>query len=436
MKELVAVIFLCGVAIGQGTEINAGRLNGIIFADQQKAESVRSQLDKAASSCDALTRVCPVFVGPDMGSGEPSNLPPGVTFVDLRKGFYLKASHGFGEPVLAQGTISRIFTVKDYSNTNDNYLHSSALIELCGSTNEGACSPANLRENNMLGLTVWASRPPGTVDAMGAADFFLRDESGTGASGKGEMRVIEADLGAPPGVVFNSGGQNGDMSNTGILSDCVGRAPCGIGLAVWSNTGGLGNWQRAALFRDWNSTGYGVHIVQGRNGSPYELALDSDQPRATETILFNDGGVANQRWALSKTNNNDFVLYDAQSSANRLVAFHPAAATAETHVNSVGGGAVAFNVDAGSGSGGTVFGSGGSSPRPVASISNIGAVQLGSVAFRSLGLVGNGTLIYCIDCTVASPASCTNVTTAAACRCAGGGTGAVAKGINGAWLCQ
>jgi hypothetical protein len=437
MRKLIPIVFLSVVAFGQGNEINAGKLNGIIFADQQKAESVRSQLDKAASSCNALSGFCPVFIAPHLAAGEPSALPPGVTFVDFRKGFYVKSSHGYAEPVLGQGTISRLFTIKDFSNTSDNSLHSSAVIELCGSTTQGACAPASLTENNMLGLTVWASRPRGTVDAMGAGAFLLRDESGTGASGKGQMRVLEADLGAPPGIIFNSSAQNGDMANTGILSDCVGGDPCGIGLAVWSNRpAGNANWQRAALFRDWNSTGYGIHIVQSRTGSPYELVLDSDQPRATETILFNDGGVANQHWALSKTNNNDFVLYDVQSSSNRLVAFHSVARNAETHINSVGAGTFEINMDPGSGSGGTRFGSGGPSPRQVASISGAGALQLGSVTSTALGSATNGTLIYCSDCTVAAPASCTNVTTAAACRCTGGGTGAIAKGINGAWLCQ
>jgi hypothetical protein len=48
----------------------------------------------------------------------------------------------------------------------------------------------------------------------------------------------------------------------------------------------------------------------------------------------------------------------------------------------------------------------------------------------------NGERVYCSDCTVAAPASCRNVTTAAACTCVGGGTGAEAKRINGAWLCN
>lgn len=56
--------------------------------------------------------------------------------------------------------------------------------------------------------------------------------------------------------------------------------------------------------------------------------------------------------------------------------------------------------------------------------------------FASLDSQPNGTMKYCSDCTVTSRASCTNVTTAAACKCSSGGTGAIAKRINGAWLCN
>jgi hypothetical protein len=436
MRNFVLIFFFATAAAAQDNGLTTGKLDGIVFADQQKAESVRSQIDKAASACDALSKFCPVFIGAQMGAGEPSSLPPGVTFVDFRKGFYIKGSHGFGEPVLGQGTITRLFTIKDYSNTNDNFLHSSALIELCGSTNEGACAPAAQKENNMVGLTVWASRPAGTVDAIGSADFFLRDESREGAQGKGQMRVVEADLAAPPGVTFNSSSQAGDSSNSGFWSSCVGNNPCGIGIGVVTNRPGKADWQQAALFRDWAKTGYGVHIVQSGTGNPYELVLDSDQPGAGEMILFNDGGPANSHWALSKTNHNDFVLYDVLSSTNRLVAVHPINNSAPTHLNSVGSGAIEMNMDANSGSGGAVFGSGGPTPREVAAISRSGALQLGTVDFATLGPANNGTLIYCADCTVASPASCTNVTTAAACTCRAGGSGAIAKRINGAWLCE
>lgn len=45
------------------------------------------------------------------------------------------------------------------------------------------------------------------------------------------------------------------------------------------------------------------------------------------------------------------------------------------------------------------------------------------VTFANLPTQVNGGVIYCSDCTIASP-------------CASGGTGALAKGINGAWVCN
>jgi hypothetical protein len=46
-----------------------------------------------------------------------------------------------------------------------------------------------------------------------------------------------------------------------------------------------------------------------------------------------------------------------------------------------------------------------------------------SAAFGDLGAATNGSMIYCSNCTIASP-------------CAGGGTGAIAKRLNGAWVCN
>lgn len=52
-----------------------------------------------------------------------------------------------------------------------------------------------------------------------------------------------------------------------------------------------------------------------------------------------------------------------------------------------------------------------------------GVLQLGTVAFASLPSPTNGMLIYCSDCTKATP-------------CAGAGGGAFAKRIGGAWDCD
>jgi hypothetical protein len=50
-------------------------------------------------------------------------------------------------------------------------------------------------------------------------------------------------------------------------------------------------------------------------------------------------------------------------------------------------------------------------------------IQLAPVPFASLGTSPNGSLVYCADCKVTNP-------------CAGGGTGAIAKRLDGVWVCN
>jgi hypothetical protein len=56
---------------------------------------------------------------------------------------------------------------------------------------------------------------------------------------------------------------------------------------------------------------------------------------------------------------------------------------------------------------------------------NNGTITLGSTVFANinLGVTANGTLYYCSDCTATS-------------TCGGGGSGAIAKRLNGAWVCN
>ena len=58
------------------------------------------------------------------------------------------------------------------------------------------------------------------------------------------------------------------------------------------------------------------------------------------------------------------------------------------------------------------------------------------VTFSTLGNAApNGTYKYCSDCTVVTPTTCTmNLLTS--CVCAGSGSGAFAKRLNGSWYCQ
>jgi hypothetical protein len=52
-----------------------------------------------------------------------------------------------------------------------------------------------------------------------------------------------------------------------------------------------------------------------------------------------------------------------------------------------------------------------------------GCMSFGSNTFSNLGTPGNGILVYCSDCVIANP-------------CAGSGTGAFAKRLNGIWVCN
>lgn len=64
-----------------------------------------------------------------------------------------------------------------------------------------------------------------------------------------------------------------------------------------------------------------------------------------------------------------------------------------------------------------------------------GKLSLGNVGvpFASLGTPNNGVIVYCSDCTETTPATCP--VTQASCICAGAGTGAFARRVNGVWYC-
>ena len=51
------------------------------------------------------------------------------------------------------------------------------------------------------------------------------------------------------------------------------------------------------------------------------------------------------------------------------------------------------------------------------------SVRYAGLTFATLSAPSNGTTTYCSDCTIANP-------------CAGAGTGAFAKRLNGVWVCN
>ena len=64
-------------------------------------------------------------------------------------------------------------------------------------------------------------------------------------------------------------------------------------------------------------------------------------------------------------------------------------------------------------------------------------MTLSGIYFSTLSLWSppNGAMQYCIDCTVTTPATCT-ANLLSSCVCAGSGSGAFAKRLNGSWLCN
>ena len=60
---------------------------------------------------------------------------------------------------------------------------------------------------------------------------------------------------------------------------------------------------------------------------------------------------------------------------------------------------------------------------PASSSISSGGMLYAAVLETNLGSPANGTVVYCSDCTLANP-------------CAGSGTGAIAKRLNGVWVCN
>jgi hypothetical protein len=66
----------------------------------------------------------------------------------------------------------------------------------------------------------------------------------------------------------------------------------------------------------------------------------------------------------------------------------------------------------------------------------VSTITMTGVTFANIGsAAANGTLRYCSDCTTTTPSTCT-ANLLSSCVCAGSGSGAFAKRLNGAWYCQ
>jgi hypothetical protein len=112
------------------------------------------------------------------------------------------------------------------------------------------------------------------------------------------------------------------------------------------------------------------------------LRLGSGNTAAQASIVeFDDRGLP--KWNMGKDGSDDFQIFDIATGVLRF--FAPAGSFPFTGISSAGSAPVLLNLFGGSGSGGVLFGSGGTSPTTHASVSSTGVGAFAQVAISSLG---------------------------------------------------
>ena len=144
------------------------------------------------------------------------------------------------------------------------------------------------------------------------------------------------------------------------------------------------------------------------------------------TVQFNDTGVGqtitfNAANATELSANVGGIIYESCGATHTTCTFTALGKRANAGGTFTGGGMVIISsTTAGTNAntasyGGTIISAAGSSALSFTSFPQVTAANLGTP--------GNGVFLYCSDCTIANP-------------CAGGGTGALAKRLNGVWVCN
>jgi len=222
--------------------------------------------------------------------------------------------------------------------------------------------------------------------SLDGAQLIASTASGWGMlidAGAGSHNLTAAQFSGPTGLEVRAPSQiiSGNIANTTT--------------AALRLNGGSGNFS----LQMFNNTGYqvdftnevGPSVIMANSGNPLGGTMFNGTPGAADFIFMDFGG----------------------SSANRYVAF-PAQTV------HVAGWSPQFPQ-----SNATMAVIGDSTQTGALYASNLtltGPAQVGSATFATLGTSANGNILYCSDCQQAS-------------ACAGGGSGAVATRINGAWSC-
>jgi len=135
---------------------------------------------------------------------------------------------------------------------------------------------------------------------------------------------------------------------------------------------------------------------------------------ANQVVALNFADRGTVKYILRKNNDNTLSIVNLATATNRL-----SLGTVNTAIDSESEGQVKLNANAGTG--GVCFGSGAGSC--VATVDSAGRLAPGTFTNATLGAPSNGKIVYCSDCSISNP-------------CAGGGTGAIAKRLNGVWVCN
>ena len=182
-----------------------------------------------------------------------------------------------------------------------------------------------------------------------------------------------------------------------------------------------------------------LNIAQG--------TLTTSAPFVNQTATWNAGGVTFTNFLSTVTDTASAaasLLFDFHVGANPILTLRkdglltaaPAGAISflgRSEIHSSADGLITFRNAAGTGFTRLNLGPSGTATHPSIAVSPAVAGQTQGIiilkadgsaaAIADLGAATDGSIIYCSDCTIASP-------------CAVGGTGALAKRLNGVWVCN
>ena len=247
-------------------------------------------------------------------------------------------------------------------------------LKLCDSaTGTGYCNTTIGNTNGASSLTLNAGTGGLTLTGAASTTYTIGTAAHTGTI-----------------TVGNS--TSGDTINIGVAAGAdtigIGNATGATAVSILSGSGNITLNPGGGQISLGSVGGGPASLVALPTGGQNELLIQTSQPSGGTTIpavKFNN--------TVSIGNNDHLVDFQNNGSAKFYV---------------LGGGSW-FAAGSGTATGLTIAGT--------------NVITLGSVAFASLPASLNGSLIYCSDCAIANP-------------CTGSSTGAVAKRINGAWVCN